>query len=95
MTVIRISQPPGVTPDMYDAVNAAMGVDEDPPDGLLIHAAGDVNGTWQIIDVWESDDQARRFDAERLGPAVGQVTGMSDPPAPSVTIYEAHNVVMP
>ena len=67
MAVIRITQPPGVTREMYDGVNAKMGVEENPPEGLIMHSAGNVNGTWQIVDVWESEEHARRFDTERLG----------------------------
>jgi hypothetical protein len=57
---IRITQPPNVTADTYEKVNAqleAMG--EQSPSGMLVHAAGEVDGKWQIVDVWESEQQAR------------------------------------
>ena len=95
MAVIRITQPPGVTREMYDGVNAKMGVEENPPEGLIMHSAGNVNGTWQIVDVWESEEHARRFDTERLGPAVREISGITNPPEPSTTVYEAHNLVLP
>jgi uncharacterized protein (DUF2384 family) len=59
---IRITRPPNVTADTYEKVNAqleAMG--EQSPPGMLVHAAGEVDGKWQIVDVWESEQQARQF----------------------------------
>jgi hypothetical protein len=85
-----------VTAEMYDAVNAKINIDQSPPEGLLMHSAGDLNGTWQIVDVWESEEHARRFDTERLAPAIREVTGMENPPgSPQVTVYELHHLVRP
>ena len=44
MAYIRIFNPPNVTADVYDRVNAETGVDRDPPAGLLFHSAGEVDG---------------------------------------------------
>jgi hypothetical protein len=99
MAILRIVQPPMLTAEVYDAVNARMGIDGEPPEGLLMHSAGVVDGTWQIVDVWESEEHARRFDSERLTPAIGGVVGSAGagppPPAPSATIYELHHLVRP
>ena len=32
----------------YEQVAGAVGVDENPPDGLIIHAAGEENGKWLL-----------------------------------------------
>jgi hypothetical protein len=96
MAVLRIVQPPMVTKEMYDAVNAHMGVDASPPEGLIMHSAGDLDGTWQIVDVWESEEHAQRFDAERLGPAVAAVAGATPPAGPPpTTVYELYNLMLP
>jgi hypothetical protein len=95
MAIVRITRPPMVTAEIYDAVNAKAGVDENPPAGLLVHAAGEVDGQWQIIDVWESAEHADRFGAERLGPAIESVRGAAPPGPPPTTVYEAHRVIMP
>src|SRR3989442_15950851 len=66
MAFIRIVQPPNVTAEVYERVNAELGVDGDPPPGMLLHCAGEVDGRWQIVDVWESQEQARSFYDGRL-----------------------------
>jgi hypothetical protein len=95
MAVLRIVQPPMVTKEIYDAVNERMGVDAAPPEGLIMHSAGDVAGTFQIVDVWESEEHAQRFDAERLGPAVAAVAGADPPGPPPTTAYELYNLMLP
>ena len=95
MAIVRIVQPPNVTADVYDKVNAEMGVADDPPAGLLFHCAGEVDGRWQIIDAWESEEHVRRFEEERLGPAIEAVMGMRPPGPPPTTVYELHTVIRP
>jgi hypothetical protein len=95
MAFIRIFQPPNVTPEIYDAVNEEARVKEDAPAGMIFHCAGETDGKWQIIDVWESQEHARRFDDERLGPAIEKVIGMRPPASPPGSGYELHNVIRP
>jgi hypothetical protein len=95
MAVIRIVRPPMVTAETYEAVNEKAGVNENPPEGLIVHTAGDVDGQWQIVDVWESEADADRFGAERLGPAIEAVMGAAPPGPPPTTVYELHNVLRP
>jgi hypothetical protein len=94
MAFIRITQPPNTDADTYEKVNAALGVDSDPPPGLLLHCAGDADGKWQIVDVWESEEQARQFYEGRLTRAIEGVIGMTPPEAPS-TSYQLHSLVQP
>jgi hypothetical protein len=94
MAYIRIAQPPNVNADTYEKVSAELGVADDPPPGLLLHSAGEVDGKWQIVDVWESEQQARDFYEGRLTQAVESVIGMTPPEAPSSS-YELHTVVRP
>ena len=96
MAYIRILQPPQVTADTYDRVNAEAGVQESPPAGLLFHCAGEVDGNWQILDAWESQADAQRFDEERLLPAIEKVMGMRPPgPPPGQQSYQLHAVIKP
>ena len=59
----------------YERVVQAMDVDENPPPGLIVHAAGETDGTWQSVDVWESQADYDRFREERLMPAVIKAMG--------------------
>ena len=95
MAIIRIARPPMVTAEIYDAVNEKLGVEEggNLPDGLIAHAAGDAGGQWEIVEVWESREQAERFDAERLVPAIEAVMGGPPPGEPEMSVYEAHKVL--
>ena len=89
--------PPGVGTDMYDGVNAEMGIGNDPPAGLIFHWAGEVDGKWMITDVWESREAYDRFRDERLFPAIEKVSGMNpaNGPQPTVSQFEVHNYEKP
>jgi hypothetical protein len=82
--------PEGAGPDMYDQVNAEMGVEGNPPQGLIFHWAGEVNGEWTISDIWESRADYDRFVEERLNPALEKVAGPEAlaPDAPQTTQTE-------
>jgi heme-degrading monooxygenase HmoA len=93
MSVVVITRPPDVAEEMYDAVNEKLG--EDMPHGLLVHSAGRTDdGTFQIVDVWESREAHDEFSQGRLWEAISAVmreNGM-DPegaPEPERIIYEA------
>jgi hypothetical protein len=87
----------GVTTKEYNAVNAALGIDQetgegDWPDGLVTHTAGlNEGGHLVVIEVWDSPEHQARFMEERLGEALVE-GGITSPPA-SVTWIElvAHN----
>jgi hypothetical protein len=99
VAILRINRPPMLTREVYDAVNAKAGVDTQPPDGLLVHAAGEVDGAFQIVDVWESEEHASRFDTERLTPAIMEVIAGAGPQgseqAPEPTVYELYKLIVP
>ncbi len=82
---------------MYDGVNAEMDVENNPPEGLIFHWAGEVDGKWTITDVWETREAYERFQEERILPAVKKISGM-DPasgPQPTTTESAVHNYVKP
>ena len=43
-----------VTPDHYDAVDAALDPKGNPPDGLIAHSARFDGDTLKVLDIWES-----------------------------------------
>ena len=89
--------PEGVGTVMYDAVQAALDIADDPPEGLIFHWAGEVDSKWTVIDIWEARGAYDRFREERLFPAIQQVSG-ADPtsgPQPTITEFAVHNYVRP
>ena len=90
--------PEGVGTQMYDGVQQEMDIVNDPPNGLIFHWAGDVDGKWTVMDVWESRDAYDRFREERLFPAIQKVSGMNPAgggPQPTITEFEVHNYIKP
>jgi hypothetical protein len=89
--------PGGAGPDMYDGVSAEMGLQDDPPEGLIFHWAGDMDGKWTVMNVWESREAYDRFREERLFPAIQKVAGMNpaEGPQPTVTEFAVHDHVKP
>jgi hypothetical protein len=67
---------PGATSEMYDSIKEAMGLSAgNLPVGLLSHHAAFTDEGLLLFDVWESREKFEDFAAERLGPAMEQVTG--------------------
>ncbi len=98
VAIIRIQDASGVTREMYDAVSEKLDVENDPPDGMILHTASEVDGHMHIIDVWESEEAAERFGNERLGPTiaeVGRARGDAPPQPPAPTVHELHHLVRP
>ena len=102
MAVVMIQEQPEMfRTEMYDAVNQRLGVQNDPPAGLLAHTLGqDESGTWRVVDIWESREAHDRFTEERLRPALVEMmreNGM-DPdavPEPVRVIYDTYDAVVP
>jgi hypothetical protein len=89
--------PEGFGTDMYDRVSTEMDIANQPPQGLIFHWAGEVDGKWTVTDVWEARDAYDRFREERLFPAIRNVSGR-DPaggPQPTVTEYAVHDYLKP
>jgi hypothetical protein len=80
-----------VTPDEYDAVEAAMNPQENPPDGLIAHTARLDGDTLKILDVWESPEAFGAFAESQLGPTIGETLGDDAPPPPQPKFTELHN----
>ena len=64
------------------------------PEGLIVHCAGELEGRFQVFNIWESAEHSERFVEERLRPA--QVAVMDEEaiaqlPPPEVVQTEIHN----
>jgi len=95
MPVILVHQGPTLTRERYEKVIRSLtggkGRMETPADwpveGLLVHAAGEGEHGFRVVDVWESEDACRRF-GDRLMPALHEA-GIKEEPE----IYAAHTFV--
>jgi hypothetical protein len=82
--------------DVYDAVNARLGIDMksgtgDWPAGLLTHAAGTGDdGSLMVIEVWESRDAQNRFMEERLGRALAEGGIAVQPQVTWIDLFSYH-----
>lgn len=90
MAIAIVADFPGGSQDRYDAVIADLDLEREPADGLIVHAAGPIEGGWRVIDVWESQQEADRFVQGRLQQALERA-GATDPP--QVTVTPLHNLV--
>ncbi len=78
----------------YDAVTKRVGVEEEPPDGLILHSAGYTDdGTFRIYDVWETEEQADRFFSERFAPALEAAADPDSAEPVKQETYRLHNVI--
>ena len=86
MPVVLVHQGPSVTQERYDEtvrrLTGGKGRLESPSDrpveGLLVHAPGQSEQSFRVVDVWESEDVCRRF-SEVLTPILQEV-GIDDQP---------------
>jgi hypothetical protein len=95
MPVVLVHQGPTLTKERYEeAVKKVTGgktrlqtPGDWPVEGLLVHAAGQGEGGFRVVDLWESEEAAARF-GEIVGPILQEV-GVTDVPE----VYPAHTFV--
>ncbi len=97
MPVVLVHQGPTLTRERYEEAvrrltggNGPLQAPADwPVEGLLVHAAGQGNGGFRIVDLWESEDAAGRFGAILL--PILQEIGVTDMPEiyPALTFVSA------
>lgn len=82
----------GGTQEQYDTLHSHMGVDDDPPEGMIFHAAGPIEGGWGIIDFWESREHFDRFQQNRLMPAFAELGDRAPQGTPEIKEFPVHNI---
>ena len=78
MPIVRMVSPRDVTYEIYQQVSAKLGVDNDPPEGLILHTASEVDGQLKVVDVWESPEAFQAFADEKIGPLTAEA-GLAPP----------------
>jgi hypothetical protein len=87
MAVAMLIDNPSGSQEIYEQLRERIGLDK--PAGGIFHVAGpSPNGGWRVIEIWESEEDAKRFLAERLGPAAEAV---GTPPPPPPELWPVHN----
>jgi hypothetical protein len=90
MAVCVIAQNPKGSPELYEEVvrrvaqSGAM-----PPPGAIFQVAGQGDGGWLVVSVWESREAYESFAAERLEP-IWSEHGISRDDL-KFTVFEAHS----
>lgn len=84
----------GGTQEEHDATSAHMGIDEDPPQGLVFHA-GPIDEGWGVIDIWESREHFDRFPEGRLAPAIQELGDRAPQSPPDVREFPVHHFTKP
>jgi hypothetical protein len=71
MSVIVIAETPGLDAEGYQRIVKEQGhrVDELPA-GCVAHFAGQVDGGWRVVAVWDSAERAAEFGRTVLAPAM-------------------------
>jgi hypothetical protein len=96
MAVVLVHQGPTITQERYEEVvrkltNGGKSRMESPSDwpvaGLLVHAAGQGDSGFRVVDVWESEEACNQF-GEILAPLLQEV-GIEEQPE----LYPAHAFV--
>ena len=95
MAVVFVSQGPGMTQETYEEVVRKLSDGksrmESPSDwpvaGLLVHAAGQADSGFRVVDVWESEKACNQF-GEIVAPIL-QELGVDVQPE----LYKAHTFV--
>lgn len=79
MAVAMVVDNPEGSQEIYERVRERLGLEK--PAGGILHVAGpSPGGGWRVIEVWESEDDARRFVTEHLMPAFEAVSAIAPPP---------------
>jgi len=87
MAVAMIVDNPNGSQEIYERLRALIGLER--PAGGIFHLAGpSAAGGWRVIEVWESEDDAKRFFEDRVLPAA-EAVGVTPPPAPEM--WRIHN----
>jgi hypothetical protein len=88
MSVVMMIDNPFGSQEIYERVSAGMNL----PLGGSVHVAGPgPRGGWRVIEVWESEEEARRFLREKLAPALRAAGAQG--PAPSAEFWPLHRCV--
>jgi hypothetical protein len=99
MAVGVLTAAPQFTKEIYDSVTEklfghAPMQEDDAPEGLIVHSAGQGDQGYYVYDIWESQEAFERFMNERLGPALGEVMGGPPPEGGAPQYFPINTLVL-
>ena len=83
----------GVTQEQFDAVHEHVNPAGDPPNGLVFHSSGPIEGGWGVIDFWESRQEFDAFQG-RIQDAIA-AAGVAMQGPPDVKEFPVHETFRP
>lgn len=83
----------GITQEQFDQVNVHVDPQSNPPDGLLFHASGPIEGGWGVIDFWESRAAFDAFESRLVQAAKDAGVEMQGPP--DIKEFPVHETFQP
>ena len=79
MSVVMLIDNPNGSQEIYEKVSSGFTL----PIGGRVHVAGPrPGGGWRVIEVWATEEEARRFLREEFGPALRAAGAPGPPPEP-------------
>ena len=81
--------------EVYDTSHAEVlkAVAEQGNDGLILHMARAVPDGFEVLEIWQSREQADRFNREVVGPALGRAGVPIDGEQPQLNEFEPRVVM--
>lgn len=88
MPVFMMVDNPHGSQELYEKIRAQLALDS--PAGGIFHAAGpSPTGGWRVVELWDSEEDAKRFLGGRFAGAL-EALGVSGPP-PHVEFWPVHS----
>ena len=79
MSVVMMIDNPNGSQEIYEKITSGMTL----PLGGRVHVAGPgPQGGWRVIEVWETEEEARRFLRDEFAPALRAAGAQGAPPSP-------------
>jgi hypothetical protein len=88
MAVIVMAEVHGQTAAGYDGMLNVLAERLKQAQGFVLHSAYVVDGSWRVVEVWQSKAEADQFFAKQVAPHL--------PPGvrPKRTVFEAHSLAV-
>jgi hypothetical protein len=94
MAFARLALFPGGTKEEYDAIDQALSDAVRNQPERILHASGQTDRGWQLIQVWKSKDALDRFISEHLGPAMAKVGDRGYKSPPEIIDFEIQDLMI-